>query len=106
VQEAVNIRRKLAEQRPDAFLPDLARSLGVLALSLQAPERTGEAHAALAEAIGLLTPYFLQNQSAFRGMMGELARHYLQLSKVLNCDPDIELLTPLLPHLTEGENDG
>jgi hypothetical protein len=31
-EEAVVIRRELAEARPDAFLPDLARSLDVLGM--------------------------------------------------------------------------
>lgn len=106
IQEAVNIRRQLAEQRPDAFLPDRAQSLGALAFSLRASEKTSEAHAAAAEAIEIFTPYFLQNQRVFRDMMSTLAGLYTQLCEVLHREPDMKLLNPLSPYLTEGETDG
>jgi tetratricopeptide (TPR) repeat protein len=54
-EEAVRIRRQLAEVLPEVFLPDLARSLGVLGRIL-AEERPDSAMESFSEAIKLLTP--------------------------------------------------
>ncbi|MFM7204932.1 MAG: tetratricopeptide repeat protein [Myxococcota bacterium] len=59
-QEAVVIRRQLAAQTPDAFNPDLARSLSNLGRWLSELERREEALAASREAVDILTPYLLQ----------------------------------------------
>jgi tetratricopeptide (TPR) repeat protein len=50
-QEAVDIYRRLAQPRPDAFLPDLASSLSNLGLGLSNLGRREEALAASQEAV-------------------------------------------------------
>ena len=52
-QEAVDISRRLAQTRPDAFLPDLARSLNNLGNSLSGLGRREEALAATQEAVDI-----------------------------------------------------
>ena len=52
-------RRAPAEARPDAFIPDLARSLWVLGDLYGEIEKPDVAIATLAEAIQVLTPTFL-----------------------------------------------
>ena len=51
MQEAVEIRRKLAEARPDAFLSDLATSLNNLSIRLGELGRREEGLAAVQEAV-------------------------------------------------------
>lgn len=50
IEEAVIIRRRLADSRPNAFLPDLATSLDKLAYVLSALGRDPEAHACALDA--------------------------------------------------------
>jgi tetratricopeptide (TPR) repeat protein len=69
-QEAVEIRRRLAQSRPDAFLPDLARSISVHSDVLAALDRNGEAARAAVEALQTLLPYVQRYPETF----GELAR--------------------------------
>jgi tetratricopeptide (TPR) repeat protein len=52
-QEAVDIRRRLAQTRPDAFLPDLASSLNNLGIRLSNLGRREEALAASQEAVDI-----------------------------------------------------
>ena len=53
IEEAVTIRRQLADARPDAFLPNLATSLNNLGVILSWLERNAEASAAHAEAAAI-----------------------------------------------------
>ncbi|WP_322756620.1 tetratricopeptide repeat protein, partial [Frankia sp. Cas3] len=53
--EAVDIRRRLAEVAPDAYLPDLAMSLNNLALFLSGVGRRAEALAPATEAVQIFT---------------------------------------------------
>ena len=55
IEEAVRIRRELAQARPDVFLPDLAMSLKVYAYMLNLNQRVDEAAAARAEAGRILS---------------------------------------------------
>jgi hypothetical protein len=59
IEEAVTIRRQLAADRPDDFLPDLANALGNLARVLETLGRTSEARQTQAEAdaIGTSGPH-------------------------------------------------
>ena len=50
-QEAVDIRRRLAQTRPDAFLPDLASSISVMSDVLAALDRHDEAARMATEAL-------------------------------------------------------
>jgi len=54
--EAVRIRRQLAAQRPDAFLPDLARSLDAKGSVLRENGNAAGAAATLREGVECLKP--------------------------------------------------
>jgi tetratricopeptide (TPR) repeat protein len=64
-QEAVEIRRRLAAQRPDAFLPDLAASLNNLGAMLSEMGRRAEALEATQEAVDLYRRLAAQHPDAF-----------------------------------------
>jgi tetratricopeptide (TPR) repeat protein len=95
-QEAVRIRRQLSEARPDAFLPDLARSLGAKSQCLRALERYEDDLADLAEAIRVLTPYFCALPVAHRRLMGALVGDYVAAAEALDRHRDMALLAPVL----------
>lgn len=67
---AVDIRRHLAQTRPDAFLPDLARSISVMSKVLAALERHVEAAQAAHQALEILAPFVERYPEAY----GQLAR--------------------------------
>ena len=64
-QEAVDIRRRLAQTRPDAFLPDLATSLNNLGRHLSNLGRREEALAASREAVDIRRPLAQTRPDAF-----------------------------------------
>jgi tetratricopeptide (TPR) repeat protein len=64
-QEAVEIRRRLAAQHPDAFLPDLAGSLHNLGNRLSEMGRREEALQATQEAVDLFRRLAAQHPDAF-----------------------------------------
>jgi tetratricopeptide (TPR) repeat protein len=57
-EEAVDIRRKLAASNPQAFLPNLATSLGSYGSILQDLERDAQAAQAFAEGLQHLAPFY------------------------------------------------
>ena len=73
-QEAVDIRRQLAKHQPDAFLPDLAGSLGIYGVVLNSLGRHAEAAAAFADGMRAISPFVRASPAAF----GELAKALLQ----------------------------
>ena len=97
--EARDIRRELAEARPDAFRPDLAMSLNNLGNRYSALGRRAEALEAYREAISTLAPYFDQYADALAHNMGIMVRGYLRVAGELGREPDAELLGPILAHL-------
>jgi tetratricopeptide (TPR) repeat protein len=72
-EEAVRIRRMLAEASPDAYLPDLALCLNSLSTDLGAVGRREEALAAIQEAVKyyrtLAEEHLQRFESALRGSM-------------------------------------
>ncbi len=68
-KEAADIYRKLAENNPQAFLPDLATSLGVYGNALLGLERYDEAVRAFSEGLELLAPFFQKLPQAFAGWL-------------------------------------
>jgi tetratricopeptide (TPR) repeat protein len=64
-QEAVEIRRRLSAQRPDAFLPDLAMSLNNLGVDLSEMGRRAEALQATQEAVEIRRRLAAQHPDAF-----------------------------------------
>ena len=96
-REAVEIYRELARQRPDAFRPDLAKSLAVMGLRLEesgAP--MAECVACFAEAIGTLTSVFLRYPAGLMSLMNALLRNYVAKAQAASIEPDMALLTPIL----------
>ncbi len=64
-EEAVDIRRKLAEANPQAFLPDLASSLNNLGIRLSDLDRREEALASSEEAVDIRRKLAEANPQAF-----------------------------------------
>ena len=93
-EEAVELRRRLAQERPDAFTPDLAMSLGALGAILKQGDQ-GAGRDRFAEAIALLSPLFLRLPQAFAPLMGALRHDYLDCCQQLGEAPDAALLGPL-----------
>jgi tetratricopeptide (TPR) repeat protein len=91
-QEAVDIRRRLAQTRPDAFLPDLARSLSVTSDILAALERRVEAAQAAHHALELLTPFFERYPEAYGGLARTIGGDVLRYSEAAAQAPNMELL--------------
>ena len=65
-EEAVAIYRELAAARPDAFRPDLARSLNSLSADLSGLGRAEDALAASEEAAGIYRELAAARPDAFR----------------------------------------
>jgi predicted transcriptional regulator len=80
-QEAVEIRRRLAAQHPEAFLPDLAMSLLSLGADLSELGRRAEALQAAQEAVDLYRRLAAQHPDAF---LPNLAMSLLNLGKALS----------------------
>ena len=99
--EAVEIHRKLADARPDAFLPDLAASLNNLGTMYSELGRREEALEAAREAISALTPSFTRYPQTFERNAAILVRNYLRAAEELGCEPDPELLGPVLTELNK-----
>ena len=90
------IYRELAAARPDAFRPDLAMSLAVLARCLGAAQRSTEALAANAEAIAALREPFIAMPRAFERWMLPMVEEYLQRSVAQGIELDEALLEPIM----------
>ncbi|MCB1033528.1 MAG: hypothetical protein KDD47_06810, partial [Acidobacteria bacterium] len=73
-QEAVKIFRELAAQRPNAFLSDLARSLGLLSQAHLRRGDYGEAAKAAKERAHLLFSIFSRYRSGLSSLMSALLR--------------------------------
>jgi len=99
VLQAVDLRRQLAQARPDAFLPALAMSLAVLA---QITEDPAQSIAIFDEAINHLRPIFLQLPQAHRSLMGYLCQVYVSLCQTHSTEPDLALLAPITEKLQQA----
>ena len=92
----MDIYRKLAKERPDAFLPDLAGSLASMSQVLTALDRQEQAHEPIAEAITIFAPFFHRIPAAHGRWMGMMVKDYLERCKAIEREPDMELLTPIM----------
>jgi TIR domain len=104
-QEAVDIRRALAKDRPDAFLPDLASSLGALSQSLAGAERQGEAAAAAREGLALIAPFVAAQAEAFGGLARALVQLHSAACKAAGTEPDGALLQRVARALGEAADE-
>jgi tetratricopeptide (TPR) repeat protein len=91
-QEAVEIRRRLARQYPEAFLPDLAESLGAYGKALLGLGRTPEAREAFAEGLRILLPFVQEIPAAFHERAEELLQGYLPACAAAGEAPDEALV--------------
>lgn len=94
-QEAVDIRRRLAAERPDAFLHDLANSLNNLGRRLSEMERDDEALAAAHEAVIILVLFFLALPAAHGRRMRWIVDTYVERAAKVGQDPDSDLIDPI-----------
>ncbi len=104
-EEAVGVYRELARGNPDAFLPDLARSLGAHGSVLRGVERYAEAMEAFGEGVRVLAPFFRRLPEAFAGLIGNLLNDYLSACQATGREPDEELLGPVVEAFQMGRDD-
>ena len=88
----MDIRRRLAEKNPEAFLPDLASSLGAYGTILRSLDRHAEAAQAFGEGLQKIAPFYRKMPQAFGGLAIALLRGYLQACNVAGQEPDEELI--------------
>ena len=86
--------RGLAEARPDAFLPDLARSLGVLGAVLR-EEAPAEAAAAFREGLAAVAPLTEVHPRALGPLAPFLLRGYVQAAEAGGVEVDAALVARL-----------
>jgi tetratricopeptide (TPR) repeat protein len=91
-QEAVALYRRLAQQYPEAFLPDLAESLGAYGKALLGLGRAPEAREAFAEGLRILLPFVREIPAAFRERADELLQGYLRACAAAGEAPDEALV--------------
>ncbi len=100
VEEAVRIRRQLAQQRPDALLPDLATSVRNLANLLNGLGRHEEALASAEQSVHIYRQLAQRRPDVF---LPELAQSLAVIAQVLSKDRPAEAMEPLaeaIRHLT------
>ncbi len=85
----------MAEQRPDAFTPNLATSLNNQSSCLSDLGRREEALAAITEAVSIVLP-LLERQPYFLPDAGlRLAQGYVQRCEATDTEPDVHLVNRL-----------
>ena len=94
-QEASEIYRQLAQLRPDAFLPNLAMSLGACSQVLAGMGRWADAATSSREGLHVLMPGLERYPQAFGALAGQLARDHILRSKQAGQSPDMDLLAAL-----------
>ncbi len=92
MQEAVDLRRKLAQARPDAFLPDLAMSLNNLGAMQAALGQREAALVSAEEALDAIWPFFLRLPAAFEPFAGIYLRNLREHLEALGRPPPPSLL--------------
>jgi hypothetical protein len=96
VTEAVEIRRRLAEQRPDAFLPDLATSLNNLSIRLAAMGRREDGLAVITEAVDVYRRLAAQRPDAHKDDLQRSLR-VLALMRRTGDEPSVSTKEPPIP---------
>jgi hypothetical protein len=91
-QEAVDIGRELAAGQPDAFHPDLARSLSVLADCFESVSMFDDAVRSDEAAVKTLGPMFLSAPAPFAELMAAIVSAYRQRLNTLNREPRPDLV--------------
>jgi hypothetical protein len=91
-QKAVDIRRRLAETRPDAFLPHLASSLGALGNTPASAGRHQDAVAARLEGLTLIAALVERQPQAFGHLARALCGDYLESCERTGAEPNSALV--------------
>jgi hypothetical protein len=91
-QEAVDIRRRLAQSRPDALLPDLARSISVHSDVLAALDRHEEAARAAVDALRMLLPFVQRYPETYGALARTVVADIKRYSDAAGQVPDQSLL--------------
>jgi hypothetical protein len=91
-EEATERSRILADADPNTFLPDLARSLGMLGLVHRGSGNPHLAAAANDEGVRLLLPIVEQSPRALTPLLKALLRAYGAACREGSIDPDPELV--------------
>ena len=97
-QEAVDIRRQLAKVNPQAFLPDLASSLGAYGSVLRSLERHDEAAQAFGEGLQHIVPFYREMPRAFAELAQALQKEYLHACQDAGQEPDKVLLNQIVEY--------
>lgn len=104
-QEAVTIRRVLAQANPQAFLPDLATSLGTHGTVLLGLTRSREACDAFAEGLRAILPLIRALPAAFGGRASALLQDYLHACVEAGEEPEANLVAEVRDALNRGGED-
>lgn len=96
LQEAVEIRRRLAAEDPDIHQPDLAAALHDLGHELHELGRSEEAVLATKDAVRLLAPFYRRQPTIFDADMRRMMRSYLTQIAAAEQPPDAELIKPII----------
>jgi hypothetical protein len=88
----VEIRRRLVKQYPEAFRPDLAKSLGTYGRALLGLGQASEAREAFEEGLRILLPFVQRIPVTFRKQADELLQDYLRACKEAGKAPDEALV--------------
>jgi tetratricopeptide (TPR) repeat protein len=108
-EEAVDLNRRLAAERPDAFLPDLAGSLSNLGNSLDALGRREEALAAAEEAVSIHRQLAADNPDTFlpdlAGSLNNLGNRLRVLGRCEEAVAATEVAVTISRHLSAHQAD-
>jgi len=99
-KEAADIKRALAKDRPDAFVPDLARSLGQLSRILVATGRHAEAIHAAREGLEVIAPFAERLPHVFGDLADAVRRGYTEACEAGGRAPETGLLQRAAPTLS------
>jgi hypothetical protein len=90
--EAVDIYRRLAQTRPDAFLPNLATSISGMSDTLAALDKHEEAARAATQALKILAPFVERYSQTYRDLARTISADILRYCEATGQQPDTALL--------------
>ena len=100
-EEAVKIRRELARRNEEAFLPDLAMSLGAMSQIYAGQSDWPSAHHCLAEAVQSLLPLFEALPPAHTPLMLQLRKNYVEACAAAKLPPNEDWLARIAAKLRD-----
>ena len=103
-QEAVDFYRRLAQARPDAFMPDLAMSISVTSDALAALDQQAEAAQAADQALEILAPFVERYPDTYGRLARKVMADVLRYSEAAAQAPNEALLERVARALADGES--